>query len=89
MPRRMFEFEERADDGVTGAFYLKSVPYTDRRGRSHVKMVPHVEITTEREVRVPTKAAEVQLDRAVTEDDKTRWPNAWAAFEQQRREAEE
>ncbi len=85
----MFEFEERAEDGVTGAFYLKSVPYTDRRGRAHIKMVPHVEISSEREVRVPSKVTEKQLDRAVTDADKARWPNAWAAFERQQQKAED
>lgn len=80
----MAKFTEIASDGVGATFELRSTPYIKRRGKKKaVKVEVWVELTTEQWVSVPTLARTAQLSRPMTEEDKTRWPKAWAEFEGQ------
>lgn len=78
----MTKFTEIANDGTGATFELRSKPYIKRRGKKKaVKDEVWVELTTEQWVSVPTLVRTVQLSRPMTEDDKRRWPKAWAEFE--------
>lgn len=85
---RLFGLSEN-DNGTVGAFYVKSVPYRDKRGRKKVKQTVMVQIHTPRVVRRPVVQLEHQIDRPATEADKQRFPKAWARCQAIMKEAEE
>lgn len=67
----------QADGSVHAMFYTRAVPdkkATENEGRAVFNNVPYVEI------RIAGQPKNV-VDRAVTDEDKKRFPRAWAAYE--------
>lgn len=74
--------QERGDDNCIPRFYMREVE--DRReseiaGRPKFKLVPFVEII------IPGDKL-LRPDRKVSDEDKSRWPQAWDKFEQRQAE---
>lgn len=74
--------QERGDDSCIPRFYMREVPdpkESQIAGRPKFKLVPYVEII------IPGSKLD-RPDRKVGDDDRKRWPGAWAKFQMRQEE---
>ena len=83
----MFGLSETAADGTVGAFYVKTTPYRDRWRREKIKTEVMVAIDVPRTKRETLTVMERFVERVATDEDKARYPRAWANIQATIKEA--
>ena len=85
----MFGLSETAADGTVGAFYVKTTPYRDRWRREKILTEIMVAIDVPRTRRENITVVERAVERPATDEDKARYPRAWANIQSTIKEAED
>ena len=78
----MFGLSETAADGTVGAFYVKTAPH-------RAEPVLMVAIDVPRTKRETLTVMERFVERVATDEDKARYPRAWANLQRTIKEAED